>query len=221
PHLAHRDRVLLGGPVGRVVGRRVRHTVEQTLERGLRLGELAPERLQSLLHVRQLGELLGRRLPLQLRPRAQLLPLGLQGALALVGGEQLVERLRRALAGERRAVAVGVGSGGAQVDHAVECRSASSTCATPSSSTEGQIQLATAFTRSCALATAMPKDGHSTSSTSFSPSPKAIVCSFVKPSRRARKSRPAPFVTPARANSRKCGSDFEMYSRAPKCSFSR
>ena len=81
---------------------------------------------------------------------------------------------------------------------AVESRSASSTWATPSSSAGGQTQSATAFTRACAFSTAMPKPAHSTSSTSFSPSPNAIVCSRVKPRCAARKSSPEPFVTPGR-----------------------
>ena len=55
-------------------------------------------------------------------PAAQLVDPRHQRAPALVGGEQRVERLGGALAGERGAEGVGVGAGGAEVDHARESR---------------------------------------------------------------------------------------------------
>ena len=49
-----------------------------------------------------------------------------------------------------------VGARSTNVDHRRECRKASITCATPSSSTGGHTKSATASTRSCAFATATP-----------------------------------------------------------------
>src|SRR5581483_574562 len=137
-------------------GGRVRHTVVQDPYASLRLRELRFERLQPFLRRLQLLQLLGRRLALELPPRADLLDLRLELALRGVRGEQLVEDVGRALPRERRAVGVGLGACSPQVDHGFESRSASSTCATPSSAAGGQTQRATAFTRSCAFATAMP-----------------------------------------------------------------
>jgi hypothetical protein len=65
-------------------------------------------RAQLLLHLLQLGELLGRRLALQLRLPAELVDRGYERAPALVGGQERVERLAGALARERRAVGVRV-----------------------------------------------------------------------------------------------------------------
>ena len=82
-------------------------------------------------------------------PRARVAP-------ARVRREQGVERVRRAAPGERGPVAVGVGAGCPEVDHARESRKASSTCATPSSWTGGQTQSAIARSRLSAFATATP-----------------------------------------------------------------
>jgi len=87
---------------------------------------------------------------------AQLVDVRDERAPPLVGGEQLVEAIGRALAGEGDAEGVGVGAGCAEVDHGRESRSASSTSATPSSEAGGHTQSATAFTRSCAFSTAIP-----------------------------------------------------------------
>ena len=138
--------------------RRVRHLVEQLcVTLGLRRRELGLGGAQLLLDPVQLLELLGRRLALQLLPRAQLVDLRHERAPALVGGEHRVEALSGA---PLRASAARISSGSERaalkVDHRFESRSASITCATPSSEAGGQIQLATAFTRSCAFSTATP-----------------------------------------------------------------
>src|SRR5262249_2735433 len=154
-------------------------------------------------------ELLRRRLPVELAPRAQVVDLRDERAPALVGGEQGVEGVGRTLSRQRGAEALRVGARSAKVDHDLESRKASITAATPSSAAGGQIQSATAFTRSCAFSTAIPKPAQSTRSTSFSPSPNAIACSRAKPIRSPRNSRPDAFVIPSAVNSSMCGSDFE------------
>ena len=73
-----------------------------------------------------------------------------------IGREQRIEELGGAAAGKGGAKRVLLGSSGAEIDHARESRKASITCATPSSSTEGQTKSAAASTRRCAFATAMP-----------------------------------------------------------------
>ncbi len=81
--------------------------------------------LQLLLDAPQLLELLGRRLALQLRLRAQLVDPRDERAPALVGGEPGVERFGGALARKPAAELVGVGAGGARVDHERESTKAS------------------------------------------------------------------------------------------------
>src|SRR5206468_5247232 len=130
-----------------------------------------------------------------LLPRAELVDLRDEHAPAPVRSEQLVECVVGAPAPERGAERLRVVTGGAEVDHARESRYASSTWATPSSSTEGQTKSARSFTRSCALATATPKPAQSTSSRSFSPSPKATVPSREKPRCSATNASPLAFVT--------------------------
>ena len=98
---------------------------------------------------------------------------GTSSAPALVGGEQRVERLAGALAGERGAPDVGLGAGCLEVDHARESRYASITVATPSSFALGQIQSARSSSSGFASSTAIPKPASSISSMSFSPSPNA------------------------------------------------
>ena len=127
------DGVVLGVAVGRGLVRRVRDERERLVAGGLGGGELLLGRPQLLLHPLQLLELLGRRLALQLRPAAEIVDARHERAPALVGREQRVERLGRALAGERGAPDVGLGAGCLEVDHASESRYASITVATPSS----------------------------------------------------------------------------------------
>src|SRR5436309_1027800 len=69
-----------------------------------------------------------------------------------IGRQQPVERVCGALARERFAEDVGIGACEAEVDH--RAKYASSTCATPSSSTDWHTRSATALTRSCAFSTA-------------------------------------------------------------------
>ena len=153
PHLAD---VVLGRAVGHGVVRGVGDAQREPVALRLGLRELGLERLQLGLHALQLLELLRGGLAVELLARAELVDLGHEGAPALVGGEQRVERARRALARERGAERVGIGARCPEVDHAVESRYASSTCATPSSSSDGHTRSATASTRSCAFATATP-----------------------------------------------------------------
>ena len=107
---------------------------------------------QPLLARPQLLELLGRRLALELLLAAQLLHLRQELAPARVRGDQRVERLGRTATRERRANAIGIVACGADVDH--RAKNASSTCATPSSSADGQVRSARAFTTGCAFPTA-------------------------------------------------------------------
>ena len=204
------DRVLLLGAVRHRLVRRVRHLGEQLVARRLGRRVLLLGRAQLLLHLLQLGELLGRGLALQLRLPAQLVDRRHERAPALVGGQQRVERLAGALALQRRAVGVRVAAGGLEVDHGVKCRRASSTWATPSSSAEGQIQSARALSLSSAFSTAIPNPAQSRSSRSFSPSPNAIVRSAVKPTCSATNASPLPFEIAGLASSRKYGSDLAM-----------
>ena len=102
--------------------RRVRDEERQPVSLGLGLGELGLAPLQILLHLLERLELLRRRLSLQLRPRAELVDLGDERAPALVGGEQRVERIGRALAGERGTVGVGLGARRFEIDHETESR---------------------------------------------------------------------------------------------------
>ena len=68
--------------------------------------------------------------------------------------EPAVEHLGRALARELAPELVRVGAGCSGIDHARESKYLSITCATPSSSTGGQMRFARARTWSCAFATA-------------------------------------------------------------------
>ena len=116
------DGVVLGVAVRSRGVRRVRDERERLLAGRLGGGELLLRRPQLLLHPLQLLELLRRRLALQLRLAAELVDARHERPPALVGGEQLVERLGRALARERRPPGVGLGAGGLQVDHPRESR---------------------------------------------------------------------------------------------------
>ena len=163
-------------PPGTVV-RQVRHAQREFVAVGLGRSELLLGRLQLLLDVLQLRELLGGRLALELRLAAQRVDPGDEGTPALVRLEQRVERLGRALAGERSPVGVGVVAGGLQVDHgAGESRYASITCGTALVLGSGQL-------RSRAPSGLVPFSTRSRSPPtraarrSFSPSPKATVSS--------------------------------------------
>ena len=121
PHL---HGLFLGRSVRHRVGRRVRDEHGQAIALALRLGELGLALFQLLLHSLERLELLGRRLPLELRPRAELVDLGDERAPALVRREERVERLRGTLSRERGAVGVGIGASRLQVDHKLESRAA-------------------------------------------------------------------------------------------------
>ena len=212
--------VLVGEAVRRRVVRRVRQLGERRLARRVRFGQLLLGLLELLLHPAQLLELLRRRLALHLRAGAQLVDAGNERPPALVDRQPGVERLGRALAREPAPEPVRVAAGGARVDHARESRYASRRAATPSSSAEGTTRSARARMSRWEFATATAKPAQSSSSRSFSPSPQATVCAAVKPSRSATNWRPAPLLTSGWANSRKCGSDFEMKRRPRKRGFS-
>ena len=70
---ANLDRVFVRRAIRRCLVRRIRHTVEQVFTASLRGGELLLERLELLFDPLELGELLRRRLALDLARRAQLL----------------------------------------------------------------------------------------------------------------------------------------------------
>ncbi len=142
--------------VGHVVLGRIRDAVEHLPATAFGCHQRLFQGLQLVFDPLQLGELLGTWLSLHLARGAQLLHSRLDLSHGAVGLEQLVEELGRALAGKRRTKAVGVLAGRAEVDHARESRYASSTWATPSSSTEGHTKSASSLTRSCAFATATP-----------------------------------------------------------------
>src|SRR5581483_5882408 len=152
---AQLDGVVLGLAVGHVGIGRIRHAVPPVPALPLSLGELRVERLQLRLEAARLLDLGGAvRPPEPLLLRADLLLPRRRLAPAGIRGEQLVELVRAALAAQRGPEHVGVVACRAEVDHGRELRSASITCATPSSSTEGQTKSASASTRSCAFATA-------------------------------------------------------------------
>ena len=150
------DCLVLRHAVGRGFVRRVRDLRQRRLALGLGRRELLLEGTQPILYPLQLLDLLRRRLAVDLLPRAELVDLRDERAPAPVRSEQLVECVVGAPAPERGAERLRVVTGGAEVDHARESRYASSTWATPSSSTEGQTKSARSFTRSCAFATATP-----------------------------------------------------------------
>src|SRR5581483_2031308 len=200
---AHDDRIVLGEAVRRLVVGRVGYELQDRLPPCLRLLELLLEPLQLRLHPLELRELLGRRLALQLASRTELLHLRLHGEHRAVGLEQLVEELGRALARKLLPDLLRLVAGSAQIDHRRESRNASSRTATPSSWTGGMTRSARRRMSSCAFATATPKPPQSSSSRSFSPSPRAMVWAAVNPSRSATNCRPAPLLTSGCANSRK------------------
>jgi hypothetical protein len=116
------DGVVLRVAVGRRVARRVRDLEQQLVPLDLRGRQLLLGGAELLLHALQLGHLLGRRLALRLRAAAELVHLRHERAPALVGCQQGVERLGRALARERGAEAVRVVARRPQVDHGRESR---------------------------------------------------------------------------------------------------
>ena len=138
------DRLVLRQAVGRRLVRRIRNLAERGVPLGLCRRELRLERGQLLLARLQLLELLGRRLALELLLAAQLFHLRQELPPVRVRGDQVVERIGRAATRERRAHAFRVVACCADVDH--RAKNASSTCATPSSSADGQVRSARAFT---------------------------------------------------------------------------
>ena len=96
------DGVLLVPAVRHGTVGRVRDEVPVLLHLRLDPVELVLLRLQLALDPGQLLELLRRRLALQLRPRAQLVHLGLEAPPLLVRAQQRVEDLLAALARDRR-----------------------------------------------------------------------------------------------------------------------
>ena len=121
-HTADLLHVVLGRAVGHVGARKVRDPQGEPVALGLGGGELLLGRLQLLLHLLQLLQLLGRGLALQLRLAAQLVDPRHEPAPPLVGLEHRVERFGGALARQRRAVRVGVVAGRFEIDHARESR---------------------------------------------------------------------------------------------------
>ena len=93
---AELESVVLGGALRDRVVRRVRDEKPQAVALGLRVGQLAFEPPEILLRRLQLLELLGRRLSLEVRPRPQLVDLRDEGAPALIGAQQRIERVGRA-----------------------------------------------------------------------------------------------------------------------------
>ncbi len=113
---AELDRVLLAVAVRDGLVRRVRHLRERRVALGLGLRELRLERAELLLDPLQLLDLLRSRPAVDLLPGAQVVDAGHELAPALVGGEQRVEGLGRALPGERAPEAVRVVARGPEVD---------------------------------------------------------------------------------------------------------
>ena len=104
-------------PSGNRVVRRVGNEERQTVALGLRLGQLAFKPPEILLRRLHLLELFGSRLALEVRPRPQLVDLGDEGAPALIGAQQRIERVGCVFACERSAPAIGVRARGLEVDH--------------------------------------------------------------------------------------------------------
>ena len=147
--------------------------------RELRLGDA-----QLLLDLVQLGELLRRRLALQLLPRrAARRRAGTQRAPALVGGEQRVEALGRALAGERGAEpASGSLRAARRSITNVSLEPLRSRRRRPAPRPAGRPSRRPPSRAGARSRRRSPKPPQPTSSTSFSPSPKQIVCARgVKP----------------------------------------
>ena len=119
--------VLLLGAVGNRFVRRVRDLLEQRVACRLGLRERGLEALELLLHPLELLDLLRRRLAGELLAAAQVVDLRDERAPALVGGEELVERVGRALARDCGAHCVGVVPRCAEVDHEWESKKASRT----------------------------------------------------------------------------------------------
>src|SRR6185436_2931961 len=119
---ANLDRVFVRRTVWRSVVRRIRHTVEQVFTASFRRGELLLERLELRFDPLELGELLRRRLALDLARRAQLLDPWLDLADCLIRGEQLVEDFGSSLPREREPKGLRVGARCAEIDHGRESR---------------------------------------------------------------------------------------------------
>ena len=122
PPATNLHRVLLRPAVGHVDVGRIRDSVEQLLAAGFCRRQLLLEGAELLFDALELGELFRRRPALDLARRAQLLDPRLDLTDRVVGVEQLVEEVGRALARECGTHRVGLGSGGAQIDHARESR---------------------------------------------------------------------------------------------------
>ena len=116
------DGVLLGVAVGRRHVRRVGDAIEDLLPARLGLAELVLQPLQLALEPLELGELLGRRLALDLPPGPQILDLRLHLEDCAVGGEQLVEELAGSFARQRLAHLLRRCTGCPEVDHATESK---------------------------------------------------------------------------------------------------
>ena len=101
------------GPSGDAARDRARRQVDRLWRRGC---EFLFESAKLLFELLQLLDLLARRLALQLLPRTQVVDLRHELAPALVGFEQLVERLHGSLAREGFADSLGIGPRGPKVD---------------------------------------------------------------------------------------------------------
>ena len=215
------DGVVLGEAVRRLVVGRVRDAVEQLGAPPLRRGELLLERLELDLHLLELGELLRRRLALQLPLRAQLLDPRLHREHRAIGGRAARRRARpRPCARARRRSSSGSLRAARRSITRVSLGTPRAGRRPLRPPPAGRRARRAPRISSCAFATATAKPAQSSSSRSFSPSPQATVCAAVKPRRSATNCRPAPLLTSGCANSRKYGSDFETNRRPAKRGFS-
>src|SRR4029079_9086862 len=119
---ANLDRVFVRRSIRCGLVGRIRHAGEQVFTATLRRGELLLERLELPFDPLELGELLRRRLALDLARRAQLLDPWLNLANCLIRGEQLVEDFGGSLPREGDAEAVRVVARCAEIDHGRESR---------------------------------------------------------------------------------------------------
>ena len=172
--------------------RRVRHLGERGVALGLGGGELLLGRAERLLDAPGAP----RAAPASACPSASSRPRSssTRGTSARQRSSAASRRSNAsagALARERGPPGVGIAAGCLEVDHARESRAASITAATPSSSGPAQVASAICEQRvSRRPRSANPKPAASSSSMSFSPSPKATIRSSSSPRRSATKVEP-------------------------------
>ena len=174
PPLLDDDRVLVAEPVGGRLVWQVRHSPSAASRVASAVASCSSAALSSSFTRSSCSSCSGVGLPSSFCCAAKLVDPPDERAPALVGCEQLVE----ASAAPRRASAARTSAGSwraalRSITLDLEALRAPARLLRPSRSRA--IQSATAFTRSCAFSTATPNPAHSTSSTSFSPSPNATV----------------------------------------------